>query len=55
MFLQAFGIGTVVFKWAYVTQSWGDWFTVVTFLLMIIATIVSGVESMQRPIKKDDA
>ena len=53
MFLQAFGIGTVIFKWAYVTRPWGDWFTIVTFLLMIIATIVSGVESMQRPIKKD--
>ena len=53
MFLQAFGIGTVIFKWAYVSRPWGDWFVIVTFLLMIIATIVSGVESVQRPIKKD--
>ena len=49
MFLQSFGIGTVIIKWAYVTRTWGDWFTVVTFFLMIASTIISGVRSVNRP------
>jgi CDP-diacylglycerol--glycerol-3-phosphate 3-phosphatidyltransferase len=51
MFLQAFGIGTVIFKWAFVEAAWGDWFTIATFTLMLIATIYSGIESIKRPIK----
>lgn len=51
MFLQTFGIGTVVIKWAYVSRVWGDWFAVVTFTLMIAVTIISGIRSVQRPIK----
>jgi len=49
MFLQSFAIGTVVIKWAYVTRAWGDWFAVVTFLLMVASTIISGVRSLNRP------
>lgn len=54
MFLQSFGIGTVMIKWAYVSRPWGDWFTVVTLSLMVIFTIISGVRSVQRPIKQQD-
>jgi CDP-diacylglycerol---glycerol-3-phosphate 3-phosphatidyltransferase len=49
MFLQSFGIGTVMIKWAYVTRIWGDIFTVIAFLLMVILTVISGVRSVQRP------
>ena len=51
MFLQSFGIGTVMIKWAYVTRIWGDVFTAIVFLLMVILTIISGVRSVQRPRK----
>jgi len=51
MFLQSFGIGTVMIKWAYVTRMWGDIFTAIVFLLMVILTIISGVRSVQRPRK----
>jgi CDP-diacylglycerol--glycerol-3-phosphate 3-phosphatidyltransferase len=49
MFLQSFAIGTVIIKWAYVTRPWGDWFAVVTFVLMVASTIISGVRSLNRP------
>jgi CDP-diacylglycerol--glycerol-3-phosphate 3-phosphatidyltransferase len=49
MFVQSFGIGTVMVKWAFVSRSWGDWFTVVTFLIMLTVTVVSGVSSLRRP------
>lgn len=49
MFLQSFGIGTVIIKWAYVTRLWGDWFTIVTFAIMLVVTVVSGVSSLVRP------
>ena len=51
MFLQSFAIGTVLIKWAYVSSEWGDWFTVITFVLMIVFTVYSGIRSVQRPIK----
>ena len=49
MFLQAFGIGTVMIKWAYVTRLWGDWFTIVTFVIMLVVTVISGVSALTRP------
>ena len=49
MFLQAFGIGTVLIGWAYVSRPWGDWFTAITFLLMTTVTVISGVRAVQRP------
>lgn len=49
MFLQSVGIGTVVVKWAFVSRAWGDWFTIVTFALMLIVTVVSGFRSLRRP------
>lgn len=51
MFLQAFGIGTVVIKWAYVSREWGDWFTLIAFALMLAVTVISGIQSLQRPTK----
>ncbi len=51
MFIQAFGIGTVMVKWAFVSRTWGDWFTVVTFAIVLLVTVVSGVKSLRRPRK----
>jgi CDP-diacylglycerol--glycerol-3-phosphate 3-phosphatidyltransferase len=50
MFLQSFGIGTVLIKWAYVSREWGDWFTLITFILLVAFTIYSGIDSLKRPI-----
>ena len=37
MFLQSFAVGTVIIKSAHVqTATWGNWFTVITFLIMLI-------------------
>ena len=50
MFLQSFAIGTVIIKMAHVqTAEWGYWFTTVTFILMVIVTIISGIRATQRP------
>lgn len=51
MFLQSFGIGTVLIGWAYVSRPWGDWFTIVTYILMVAITIFSGVQSLTRRIR----
>jgi CDP-diacylglycerol--glycerol-3-phosphate 3-phosphatidyltransferase len=49
MFLQSFAIGTVVIKIAHVqTAVWGYWFTTITFALMLIVTIISGLRATQR-------
>ncbi len=54
MFIQSFAIGTVVIKMAHVqTATWGYWFTTVTFAVMLIVTVVSGLRATQRsPWKK---
>lgn len=51
MFLQSFGIGTVLIGWAYVSRPWGDWFTLITFGLMAAVTVISGIDALKRPIK----
>mgnify|MGYP005851647205 CR=1 FL=1 len=51
MFLQSFTIGTVMIRWAYVERPWGDWFTIITYALMLTVTVVSGVAAVTRPIK----
>lgn len=51
MFLQSFGIGTVLIGWSFVSRAWGDWFTLITYILMVGFTIYSGIESLRRPIK----
>ena len=49
MFLQTFAIGTVLIKMAHVpTAEWGYWFTVVTFTLMVVVTVISGLRATQR-------
>ena len=49
MFLQSFAIGTVIIKAAHVqTATWGYWFTTVTFLIMLTATVVSGLRATRR-------
>jgi CDP-diacylglycerol--glycerol-3-phosphate 3-phosphatidyltransferase len=51
MFLQSFGIGTVIIGWAYVSRPWGDWVTIITYTLMVAATVLSGIQSLTRRIK----
>ena len=51
MFLQSFGIGTVLIGWAYVSRPWGDWFTLIIYILMMLSTVLSGVQSLTRRIK----
>lgn len=51
MFIQSFGIGTVLIGWAYVSRPWGDWFTLVVYILMAIITVVSGIQALTRRIK----
>lgn len=49
MFLQSFAIGTVIIKTAHVpTATWGHWFTAITFAVMLIVTVVSGLRATQR-------
>jgi CDP-diacylglycerol--glycerol-3-phosphate 3-phosphatidyltransferase len=49
MFLQSFAIGTVVIKIAHVqTEAWGNWFTSVVYILMLTATVLSGLRATQR-------
>ncbi len=49
MLLQSFAIGTVLVKVAHVRGAWGDYFTVVTFAAMVVATVVSGILATRRP------
>jgi len=49
MFLQSFAIGTVIIKMAHIKDAaWGDWFTVLTYTLMVIVTVISGIRATQR-------
>lgn len=49
MFLQTFAIGTVVIKMAHVqTAAWGNYFTIVTFAIMLVITVISGLRATQR-------
>lgn len=51
MFLQSFGIGTVMIGWSFVSRAWGDWFTIITYILVAGFTLYSGIDSLRRPIK----
>ena len=51
MFVQSFGIGTVVIGWGHVSRPWGDWFTIITFAIVVAITVYSGIQSFRRPIK----
>ncbi|MGD8499813.1 MAG: CDP-alcohol phosphatidyltransferase family protein [Phycisphaerales bacterium] len=49
MFLQSFTIGTVIIKMAHVrTAVWGYWFTTVTFAIMLVVTVISGLRATRR-------
>ena len=49
MFLQSFAIGTAIIKYAHVqTAAWGNWFALVTYLIMIVVTVFSGLRATQR-------
>ena len=49
MFVQSFVIGTVIMKMAHVqTAVWGYWFTTVTFAIMLVVTVISGLRATQR-------
>jgi len=49
MFLQSFAIGTVIIKMAHVpTAAWGNWFTVITFVIMLTVTVMSGLWATRR-------
>jgi CDP-diacylglycerol--glycerol-3-phosphate 3-phosphatidyltransferase len=49
MFLQTFAIGTVIIKMAHVqTATWGYWFTSITFAIMLVVTVISGLLATQR-------
>ncbi len=49
MFVQSFAIGTVMIKTAHVqTATWGHWFTMVVFTLMVVATVASGLQATRR-------
>ncbi|MHC4517927.1 MAG: CDP-alcohol phosphatidyltransferase family protein [Planctomycetota bacterium] len=49
MLLQTFAIGTVLVKMAHVPEkAWGNWFTTITFVAMVVATVVSGVLATRR-------
>lgn len=48
MLTQSFAIGTVLIKMAHVEAAWGDWFTAVTYAVMVAATVVSGLMATRR-------
>jgi CDP-diacylglycerol--glycerol-3-phosphate 3-phosphatidyltransferase len=49
MFLQSFAIGMMVIKIAHVqTATWGYWFTTITFTIVLIVTVISGLRATQR-------
>jgi CDP-diacylglycerol--glycerol-3-phosphate 3-phosphatidyltransferase len=53
MFLQSFAVGTVIIKSAHVpVATWANWFTVVTFLIMLAVTIVSGFTATRRTVQQ---
>ncbi|MGA2070002.1 MAG: CDP-alcohol phosphatidyltransferase family protein [Sedimentisphaerales bacterium] len=53
MLLQSFAVGTVIIKAAHVpAATWGNWFTVATFLIMLTVTIVSGFSATRRTAQK---
>jgi CDP-diacylglycerol--glycerol-3-phosphate 3-phosphatidyltransferase len=50
MFIQSFAIGTVLVKMAHVqTAAWSNWFATITFAIMLIATVASGITATRRP------
>jgi len=49
MLLQSFAVGMVLIKMAHVqTANWGYWFTAITFVIMLVVTVFSGIRATQR-------
>ena len=48
MFVQVFAIGTVLIKTAHVPATWGHWFTLAVFVLMVVLTVASGLQATRR-------
>jgi CDP-diacylglycerol--glycerol-3-phosphate 3-phosphatidyltransferase len=49
MLIQSFAIGTVLVKAAHVrTATWGHYFTIITFAIMLVVTIISGLAATRR-------
>ncbi len=49
MFIQAFAVGTVIMKMAYVqTAVWGYWFMTVTYIITALITVISGILSLKK-------
>lgn len=49
MFTQSFGVGTVLVKMNHLeTALWANWFTAIVYVLIIITTVVSGLEALFR-------
>jgi CDP-diacylglycerol--glycerol-3-phosphate 3-phosphatidyltransferase len=49
MVLQSFAIGTVIIKIAHVpSATWGNWFTVITYVIMLAVTVMSGLWATRR-------
>ena len=56
MFVQSFAIGTVIIKMAHAqTATWGYWFTTVTFAIMLVVTVISGLRATQRSCRETAA
>jgi CDP-diacylglycerol---glycerol-3-phosphate 3-phosphatidyltransferase len=56
MFAQSFGVGTVLVKMNHLeTADWANWFTAIIFILIIVTTVVSGLEALMRVIQADKA
>lgn len=52
MFAQSFGVGTVLVKMNHLeTATWANWFTAIVFVIIIITTVVSGLEALFRLIE----
>lgn len=49
MLIQSFAVGTVLIKAAHIrTANWGHWFTIITFIIMLIVTVASGLAATRR-------
>ena len=54
MFLQSFAIGTVVIKMGHVpTATWASCFTSTVFILMLVATVISGIRATTRRLSQE--
>jgi len=55
MLIQSFAVGTVIIKAAHVRNAdWGHHFTIITFAVMLIVTVVSGLTATRRISKKQN-